>query len=113
MVRPHTRARVAVQGLLFPIFRELSKDFVPLKGAAITGACPRARGAEAQVTPRPSPPALFLGLVTSLIAFFFPLDALAEAISIGTLMAFTIVDAGMPSRAARGGGGGGGGAIAV
>lgn len=37
----------------------------------------------------------FTGIVASLLACFFPLEALANLISLGTLMVFTFVDAGV------------------
>lgn len=38
---------------------------------------------------------IFTGVITTLIAFFTTLDILADAISIGTLLAFSLVDAGV------------------
>lgn len=58
-------------GLLFPFFAKLSKRSVPVIGSILTG------------------------VVTAIIAFFIGLEALADAISIGTLFAFSVVDAGV------------------
>ena len=60
-----------LQGLLFPIFKQLNQKHVPTLGTLITG------------------------VGTALIAFFVSLEALADAISVGTLLAFTIVNAGV------------------
>ena len=60
-----------VQGLLPPLFRQLNAHHIPVASTWITG------------------------IGTALIAFFISLEILAEAISIGTLFAFSIVDAGV------------------
>ena len=62
---------MAKDGLLFPLFGRLSKKGVPLGGTLITA------------------------IITAVIAFAFTLDALSEAISIGTLAAFSTVDGGI------------------
>ena len=63
---------VFTQGLLFPVFQWTTrKTNIPLLGTIITG------------------------LFTAVIAFFMTLDILADAISIGTLMAFNLVCAGV------------------
>jgi len=63
---------MAKDGLLFPFFADVNKR----TGAPIFGT-------------------LLTGVVTALIAFFTPEDTLADAISIGTLSAFSVVDAGV------------------
>jgi amino acid transporter len=69
--QPRIFYRMSVDGLLFPFFSKLSKRSVPIVGSILTG------------------------IVTALIAFFIGLEALADAISIGTLFAFSVVDAGV------------------
>ena len=75
--QPRVFYRMATDGLMFPLFGQLSENYVPIAGTLITGA------------------------VTALIAFFVSLGALADAISVGTLVAFTIVDAGVVVLRAR------------
>jgi amino acid transporter len=69
--QPRIFYRMAADGLLFRFFAETDKRGVPRAGTLVTGA------------------------VTATIALFFSLGALADAISVGTLCAFTIVDAGV------------------
>lgn len=69
--QPRIFYRMAADGLLFPMFGQLNSAFVPVAGTLVTG------------------------VITAVIAFFVSLDALADAISVGTLCAFTIVDAGI------------------
>jgi len=70
--QPRIFYRMAKDGLLFPFFADVNKRTgVPIFGTILTG------------------------IVTALIAFFTPEDTLADAISIGTLSAFSVVDAGV------------------
>lgn len=69
--QPRIFYRMASDGLLFPLFKNLNKKGVPLEGTLITGA------------------------FTACIAVTVSLEALADAISIGTLLAFSLVDAGV------------------
>ena len=69
--QPRVFYRMSADGLLFPLFSQLNANYVPVAGTLITGA------------------------ITAAIAFFVSLEALADAISVGTLFAFTIVDAGV------------------
>merc|ERR1711934_546366 len=69
--QPRIFYRMAVDGLLPPLFRQLNAHHIPVASTWITG------------------------IGTALIAFFISLEILAEAISIGTLFAFSIVDAGV------------------
>lgn len=59
------------QGLLPPAFRQLSANQVPVFSTVVTG------------------------VITTLVALLISLKALADAISVGTLFAFSIVDAGV------------------
>ncbi len=72
MGQPRIFLRMALDGLWFPIFAEVDPETqVPSAGIKITGvAC-------------------------GLLACFVPLEALANLISLGTLMVFTFVDAGV------------------
>jgi APA family basic amino acid/polyamine antiporter len=65
--QPRIFYQMAVDGLLPPLFKKLNSRQVPVYGTLITG------------------------LVAGTIAFLFDLNDLADMISIGTLMAFTIV----------------------
>lgn len=69
--QPRIFYRMASDGLLFPLFKNLNNKGVPLEGTLITGA------------------------FTAAIALCVSLEALADAISIGTLLAFSMVDAGV------------------
>jgi amino acid transporter len=69
--QPRIFYRMATDGLLFPLFAQVDARGVPRTGTLITG------------------------VLTATIAVFFSLGALADAISVGTLCAFTIVDAGV------------------
>ena len=60
-----------LQGLLFPFFQWTTKTEIPFIGTLITG------------------------VLTAVIAFVMPLNVLADAISIGTLLAFNLVCAGV------------------
>ena len=72
MGQPRIFYRMAQDGLWFPVFAEVDPvNQVPRFGIIITG------------------------VVTSILACFVPLDALANLISLGTLMVFTFVDAGV------------------
>lgn len=72
MGQPRIFYRMAQDGLLFPIFAEVDEATqVPHFGIKITG------------------------VVTAFLACFVPLDALANLISLGTLMVFTFVNAGV------------------
>lgn len=72
MGQPRIFYRMAQDGLFFPVFAEVDPESqVPRFGILITG------------------------LVTSILACFVPLDALANLISLGTLMVFTFVNAGV------------------
>jgi APA family basic amino acid/polyamine antiporter len=65
--QPRIFYQMSVDGLLPPLFKKLNSRQVPVYGTLITGC------------------------VAGTIAFLFDLDDLADMISIGTLMAFTIV----------------------
>eukprot|EP01087_Luapelamoeba_hula_P015499 TRINITY_DN4644_c0_g1_i1.p1 TRINITY_DN4644_c0_g1~~TRINITY_DN4644_c0_g1_i1.p1 ORF type:complete len:560 (+),score=79.80 TRINITY_DN4644_c0_g1_i1:2026-3705(+) len=67
MGQPRIFYQMACDGLLPPFFKTLNKKQVPVYGTLITGCA------------------------ASIIAFFFDIVRLTEMISIGTLMAFTIV----------------------
>jgi len=72
MGQPRIFYRMAQDGLWFPIFADVDPvTQVPRFGIIITG------------------------IVTALLACFFPLDALANLISLGTLMVFTFVNGGV------------------
>lgn len=72
MGQPRIFYRMAQDGLWFPVFAEIDPlSQVPRFGIKITG------------------------VVTAFLACFVPLDALANLISLGTLMVFTFVDAGV------------------
>jgi APA family basic amino acid/polyamine antiporter len=72
MGQPRIFYRMAQDGLWFRLFAELDPvTGVPKEGIIITG------------------------IVTALLACFVPLEALANLISLGTLMVFTFVDAGV------------------
>lgn len=72
MGQPRIFHRMALDGLWFPIFAEIDPDTqVPSAGIKITG------------------------LACGVLACFVPLEALANLISLGTLMVFTFVDAGV------------------
>lgn len=71
MGQPRIFYRMAVDGLLFKFFGTLNTKGVPFYGCLVTG------------------------VITSLIGFFVGLTDLADAISIGTLCAFSVVDAGI------------------
>jgi basic amino acid/polyamine antiporter, APA family len=72
MGQPRIFYRMAQDGLWFPRFAEVDPaSQVPQFGIKVTG------------------------VVTALLACFVPLDALANLISLGTLMVFTFVDAGV------------------
>ena len=72
MGQPRIFYRMAQDGLWFPAFADVDPlTQVPRFGIIITG------------------------VVTSVLACFVPLDALANLISLGTLMVFTFVDAGV------------------
>jgi APA family basic amino acid/polyamine antiporter len=62
---------VVTDGLLFKFFSQLNKNAIPFWGCIATG------------------------IITAIIAFMISLGALADAISIGTLCAFSVVDAGV------------------
>ena len=72
MGQPRIFLRMAQDGLWFPIFAEIDP-----------------------VTQVPSPGIKLSGLGCAILACFVPLEALANLISLGTLMVFTIVDAGV------------------
>ena len=67
----NSQALALVQGLLPPVFAQLNAAHIPVVSTWITG------------------------IGTALIGFFVSLEILAEAISVGTLFAFSIVDAGV------------------
>jgi len=70
--QPRIFYRMSQDGLFFPIFGKVNeKTGVPIWGTII------------------------VGVLTAIIAFFTTLDFLADAISVGTLLAFTMVDAGL------------------
>lgn len=72
MGQPRIFYRMAQDGLWFPVFADVDPvNHVPRFGIIMTG------------------------VVTSILACFVPLDALANLISLGTLMVFTFVDAGV------------------
>lgn len=72
MGQPRIFLRMALDGLWFPIFADVDPDTqVPSAGIKITG------------------------VGCGLLACFVPLEALANLISLGTLMVFTFVDAGV------------------
>ena len=72
MGQPRIFYRMAQDGLWFPLFAEVDPvTQVPRKGILVTG------------------------VVTALLACFVPLEALANLISLGTLMVFTFVNAGV------------------
>jgi len=72
MGQPRIFFRMARDGLLFPFFADVSPTTgVPILGTWLTG------------------------IFTALVALFVPLDVLAQAISIGTLLAFCAVCAGV------------------
>jgi len=68
--QPRIFYRMAKNGLIFSFFAGVGET-IPAIGVIVTG------------------------VVTGLIAFFIPEDVLADAISIGTLTAFSMVDAGI------------------
>jgi len=69
--QPRIFYRMATDGLLFPLFADLSQQGVPVVGTLLTG------------------------VVTATIALLTTLEDLANAISGGTLLAFCVVDAGV------------------
>jgi basic amino acid/polyamine antiporter, APA family len=69
--QPRIFHRMAVDGLLFPLFTHVDARGIPRAGTIATG------------------------FFAATIALLFSLGALADAISVGTLCAFTIVDAGV------------------
>jgi len=70
--QPRIFYQMAKDGLMFPIFGKVNKKTgVPVEGTLITG------------------------LVSAVIALFFDLDVLLNMISIGTLLAFTVVCSGV------------------
>ena len=72
MGQPRIFYRMSTDGLLFRFFSQLSQRAqVPIIGSLLTG------------------------FITALIAFFTSSQLLSQAISIGTLLAFCVVDAGL------------------